>query len=316
MVTLQQLKAFVQIARGGSFQAAADRLGITQPSVSARIRELEASLGVILFDRGGQAARLNGDGRRLLKCAEDILTRASALSGTLKDNTTFTGTVRLGTSHTFAMTSLADFIRRMNEAHPSVDLELDVDVTNRLSQKLQAGELDMAFLSEQPPGRNVRVEPFSTLPMVWVVSPLVQVPLSPKPSDLADIPILTTSAPSPLANKVVRWFEQEKAIPRRIHRCTSVPIIVDLTIAGLGVSLLPKPVVHRYLNSGELRVIETRQQVTPLRYCVAYCTSPTIPDLSFIGDIARALTRLDPWKSRSSSGFQHDTDLALPRRHQ
>ncbi len=297
MITFQQLEALVHISRNGSFQGAADRLGITQPGVSARIRDLERALGQPIFDRSGQTARLTGDGRKALKYAETILSLTSDLTEVVGIASSFVGTVKLGSSHTFAMTSLAELLRRIGDLHPGIELELDVDVTNRLNEKLQASELDMAFLTEQVAGPNVRIEPFAPLSMVWVASPRLAVPPSLAPAKLAEFPVLTTSSPSPLAESVYRWFKRGGAIPNRVHKCTSVPIIVDMAIAGLGVSLLPFPIVHKHFSTGELRVLRTKQRVAPLKYCIAYSTAPSVPDLSFIGDIARDLARLEPWRS-------------------
>ena len=297
MVTFQQLEALVQISRNGSFQAAADRLGITQPSVSARIRDLERSLDRPIFDRRGQTARLNGGGRKALHYAENILSLAADLKEAVGSASSFGGTVKLGSSHTFAMTSLADLLRRIGDRHPSVELELDVDVTNRLNEKVQAGELDMAFMSEQVAGPNVRIEPFAPLSMVWVASPRLALGSQVAPAKLVEFPVLTASAPSPLAQRVYSWFRRAQVVPSRVHKCTSIPIIVDMAIAGLGVSLLPFPIVHEHLETGQLRALRTRQSVAPLQYCIAYSTAPGVPNLSFIGDIARDLLKLEPWPS-------------------
>ncbi len=301
MITFLQLEALVQISRNGSFQAAADRLGITQPTVSARIRDLERSLGRQIFDRSGYTARINGDGRKALQYAENILSLATDLSEAVGTTSSLSGTVRLGSSHTFAMTSLAELLRRIGNRYPGVELELDVDVTNRLNEKVQVGELDMAFLSQQVAGPNVRVEPFAPLSMVWVASPRLALASPVAPAKLVEFPVLTTSAPSPLAQRVYSWFRQGAVNPRRVHKCTSLPIIVEMAIAGLGVSLLPFPIVYEYLGTGELKILQTKRRVTPLQYCIAYSTAPPVPDLSFIGNIARDLLKLEPWRSTNGA---------------
>ena len=70
---LEQIEAFFWVARLGSFHAAARHLRLAQPSVSARMRELERHLGAPLFDRTGRAARLTPKGRELLGYAQQIL---------------------------------------------------------------------------------------------------------------------------------------------------------------------------------------------------------------------------------------------------
>ncbi len=68
--SLAQLEAFLWICRLGTFHAAAERLNLTQPTVSLRIRELESALGARLFERRGNGMRLSAEGTILLRYAE------------------------------------------------------------------------------------------------------------------------------------------------------------------------------------------------------------------------------------------------------
>ena len=78
-MNLKHLETFAWIARLGSFSAAAERLGTSQPAVSMRIAELERTLGTKLFDRAGRSARITPKGRELIDYAERILSLASVI---------------------------------------------------------------------------------------------------------------------------------------------------------------------------------------------------------------------------------------------
>lgn len=79
-MNLAQLEAVVWLSRLGNFRKAAKRLGITQPAISLRIRQIERELGVILFKRGTTSTQLTEGGHQLLAYAVDITSLASQLT--------------------------------------------------------------------------------------------------------------------------------------------------------------------------------------------------------------------------------------------
>ena len=79
-VTLSQISAFERIVRLGSFHAAAKQLGLTQPGISQRIRELEDALGVKLFIRNGRRVSISADGTALMVYADQLLRTTNELS--------------------------------------------------------------------------------------------------------------------------------------------------------------------------------------------------------------------------------------------
>ena len=78
-LTIAQLRAFERIVRLGSFRAAADQLGLTQPSVSQRIQELERILGAKLFQRRGPRVNLTVEGQALIDYADQVLDTAGTI---------------------------------------------------------------------------------------------------------------------------------------------------------------------------------------------------------------------------------------------
>jgi DNA-binding transcriptional LysR family regulator len=143
---LTNLETFVWVASLGSFRAAAERLHATQPTISARIAALERSLGVTLFDRSGKSASLSPLGLQLLPYAEKMLGLASEIDLLIGDKEALRGIVRLGTSETLVHTWLPDLLRRVHEEYPGVTVEILVDLTVNLRERLVSRETDVAFL--------------------------------------------------------------------------------------------------------------------------------------------------------------------------
>src|SRR5689334_12425765 len=117
-LTLIQLETFYWVARLGGFQAAADRLNTTQPGVSTRIRHLEQTLGVPLFDRSGRSARLTPRGRDLVEYAQRMLGLADSIRQHIGDSSALVGRIRLGVADTAALTWLPDMLARGRAAFP------------------------------------------------------------------------------------------------------------------------------------------------------------------------------------------------------
>jgi len=128
-MNLKQIETFLWVATLGSFRKTAERLFTTQPAISTRIATLEDELGVRLFERDHGAVRLTAKGQELLPHAESVLRTTERLRAKAGDRAAMTGVLRLGVSETIVHTLLPEFLARLHEAMPQVDVELSVDVT-------------------------------------------------------------------------------------------------------------------------------------------------------------------------------------------
>ncbi|MDE3174197.1 MAG: LysR family transcriptional regulator, partial [Gemmatimonadota bacterium] len=140
--TLDLLVVLAVIARERSFTRAAGVLGISQPSISARVRRLEQRLGEPVFERLGRGVRLAPTGEALRPAAE----RALALAQEADQLWTGLGShhrgfIRLAASTTVAAYVLPAAIARFRRVHPDVDLEVQVANTAGVAQQVLAGEL-------------------------------------------------------------------------------------------------------------------------------------------------------------------------------
>jgi DNA-binding transcriptional LysR family regulator len=293
-MTLKQLHAFLWVCRLGSFGAAAKKIHATQSTVSARIIELETSLGVPLFDRSGQSARLTAKGRELLPLAERMLGTEAQIRSSVADPEALSGTLRVGVAEFIALSWLPDWVGAANRRFPNVVLEIDVDLTLALHEKLANGRLDMALLPGPTPDPDLVQKPLGAVEFVWMASPALGVPRKLVGArELEPFPIIMLSYHSNLHAILRNWFEVEGVTPRRVDICNSLATVASLTIAGLGVSFLPKRYHAGDVQQGRLQVINTRPKIVPLQYVAAYRADRPSPLSAALASLAMSVSSYD-----------------------
>src|SRR6202046_180994 len=167
MLDFELLRAFVAVADCGGFHRAAERLNLTQSTVSQQIKRLELETKRPLFRRTTRSVALTddgemllGDARRLLKLEETARHRRAAPR--------LSGTARLGVVEEVAGGSLPSALGRFATFHPGVKLEVQIGVSAELIEQLNTGRLDVVF-AKRPlgtaKGRLVWREP-----LVWVAA--------------------------------------------------------------------------------------------------------------------------------------------------
>lgn len=157
---IKQLKAFVAIAETKTFTAAAKRVEVTQAAVSMQIRQLEESLGVPLFTRTPRRVLLTEAGERLLKRARNILREHdSALEEIAELAGAEFGRLRIGSaSAVFATEQLPAILKQLIEGYPNAELSVVSGTSQALIEKIQHGDLDVAFVSLPVEDTNIVTE--------------------------------------------------------------------------------------------------------------------------------------------------------------
>ncbi len=269
-MTLKHLEALYWVWRLGSFTAAAERLHSTQSAISMRIRDLEEALGQELFDRTARAARLTAKGQELVGYAERVMELMAEIKARIGDPTIVSGIVRIGVTEYVALTWLPDLVRELNARFPRVTLEMNVDLTLSLLDKLRGGEIDLAMLPGpivQPGLRNISL---GFVEFAWMASPALKIPdRSLTPRDLDNWPILTLSKTSNLYAQLERWFEESGAVGRRTDTCNSLSVLASWTISGLGIGYLPVEHFGRDIRAGRLRMVDVTPKLPDLEYVAA-----------------------------------------------
>jgi DNA-binding transcriptional LysR family regulator len=154
---LRQLRSFVAVADELHFRRAADRLHLTQPSVSQQIRTLEAELGVRLFDRNRRGATLTPAGAALLSEARDLLNRADHAAAIARaTGTGERGRLRMSLTRSLTGGIAGAIITAYRDRYPDVELALSLGTTMLHVEQLHAGEIDVGFV--RPPLEDPRLQ--------------------------------------------------------------------------------------------------------------------------------------------------------------
>jgi DNA-binding transcriptional LysR family regulator len=268
---IRNLLTFIKVAQLQSFHAAAQQLHASQPAISARIVALEETMGVKLFARDKGGTRLTARGQQLLPYAEKLVAVYNEMKTQIHDDSPEKGLVRIGVTDTLAHLWLTRLLQDWRETFPLIEFEFVVDVSSVLWKQLQEHQLDLGFLVSGQGVAQCVTEPLSSYPQVWVGSPslgLSEQVLELK--HLVDYPLLS------FPRGTQPWLHLQTALEPlgesrpMLHTCSSVASLLELAEQGLGLALLPEPLVAEHLSNRRLDRLNIDIQVPNLDFCCTW----------------------------------------------
>ena len=270
-LTLAQLEALFWVARLGSVRAAATRLSVTQPALSLRIKDLEATLGGKLLNRTSYRATLTALGLEVTQQAERMLDIAERIGDRVTPTSDMRGLIRIGSTDTFAARYLPALLIDIEKNYPLAQIEVVVEFSVSLNAKLLRGELDVAVLTPPNLSPLLEFEKLMDLPHRWVGTPkrLGRIRIA-TPAALAGMPIITHPPPSLLFETIHAWFASANLTPARVNTCSSLFITKSLTCEGIGISLLPAEIIKAEVRTGKLRALSARPVIPANTLYVSY----------------------------------------------
>ena len=287
-LTLAQLEAFHWTLRLGSVRAAAERLHLSQPTISVRLRVLERSLERKLFERRGRRLQATTAGAALADQAEQMLGLATRIEHGGSDP--LRARLRLGAPDSFAMVCLPRLLGSLERDYPELIVDISVDNSLALNRRLNQRDLDLAFISNVETGEAIRSEMLGAQDLAWVASPRLHLGGGTlRPRDLAGFQIFTNPEPSRLDTLVRDWFGRAGVEPGRISTCNSLVVMRRLIVSSAGLSLLPTAIVRSDLRSGILQRLETHPAIPEQRLYAAYHADVAGPSIATILVFARRI---------------------------
>ena len=241
---LHQLRYFVAVAETGSFTRAAEREGVTQPTLSEQIMRLESKphgLNRRLFDRLGRKVVLTDAGQELLGHAQAILAAVKNSERAVRDSAEG-GTLRVGAIPTVAPFLLPGTVTRFRKDHPNVQLQLKEDLTERLLADLLAGELDVALMAMPIRDERLHVEKLFTEPLVMAL-PLkhrLAAKTEVKLADVLEEPFILLDDMHCFGDQVLSFCHRGGVEPRVVCRGEQIVTLLAMVAANQGVSIVPE----------------------------------------------------------------------------
>jgi len=256
--TIRQLRVFDEAARRLSFARAAEALHLTPPAVTMQIKELEAGVGLPLFDREGRKVALTTAGEYLLVYARRVLAtlkEAEAAMPRLKH--VETGVLDVGLVST-AKYFMPQLLARFREEHPGVELRLHVGANReQLVAWLREAEIDLAVMGRPPRELATRAEPFAAHPQVFVAPAghALAGGRSVAAAELEDWPFIARENGSGTRKHMEDYFHAQHVAPRIVMEMSSNETIKQAVMAGMGLSFLSLHTIGLELRSGLIAVV-------------------------------------------------------------
>ena len=207
---LRVLRYFLMVAREENITRAAEKLHITQPTLSRQLMQLEESLGASLFRRNNHRITLTEDGMLLKRRAQELLELAEKTRREFQSREELTGEIAIGCGETCNMAYLSDWMMSFRREHPLVQFRIRTATADDVKERIENGLLDMGLLVEPadtPDYESVRMpskERWGAL--VRADSPLAAEAVSPK--DLLSQPLLLPTRES-VHSQLMGWFGED-----------------------------------------------------------------------------------------------------------
>jgi DNA-binding transcriptional LysR family regulator len=279
VIDFKDLKTFIWVATLRSFGRAADKMNATQPAVSARIKKLESFLGhnIRLLERDRRTVAPTPEGQEFLEYAERLLRLGEEMIEAVGNRSIVRGVVRLGVSESIVHTWLPALMKRVNEAYPNLELEIDVDVSPKLLDGLVARDLDLAFMVGPVNNPAVHSRKLCSFPLAFVASDRIPIPRGPMTLQRIVRHPLITFARNTQPHKDLRDRLAAKGLRATIHASASLEAIVRMALDGVGIAVIPPAILKdRAEPLQKLRPLKTRGIRLPdLNYMVSWPAAPS-----------------------------------------
>ena len=239
--SLRQLQYFLAVMQTESFSAAAAACHVTQPTLSAGIRDLEAVLGVKLFDRTSRRVAPTRAGIDLGQASADIIARTEDMMDRARSSQKpLCGVLRVGVIPTIAPYLLPRVMPALQSAYPKLELEIKEDQTARILTLLDQRQIDialMAFPFETPQAEQMILwdEPFFLVRSEKNKGDSKPVSIN----DLEHKDILLLDDGHCLRDHVISACRLSESALRRAFGATSLQTLTQFVQNGYGVTLLP-----------------------------------------------------------------------------
>lgn len=284
-MTLKQLQAFYWAAKLGSFAIAADRLSISQSSLSKRIAELESTLGAPVFDRTARRASLTVLGEAILEDAHKML----ALEAALRQKTTTLdkvhGILRFGIGELSAATWFPKFVTSVARSHPELVIEPLVSQARSMEAEVERGTLDCAVIAGRSSRQRLGSQVLSSVAFCWMASPRLNVRNVLSAQSLPRHPVIAPNALSGQAQSFEDLMTSMDALGGRLIRCNSLNASVELAVSGVGIAVLPEKHMQPLLRRKLLVRLKSEPKVPSLEYSFVWRRDDTRPSVASVREI-------------------------------
>lgn len=245
---LLALADFNDVARHGGVGRAARITGRPKATLSRRVRQLEDALGVRLFERGGHELRLTGEGRELQEQTQSLLEHIDEVGDRLRQGIrTPRGRLRISAPVLFGQRGLGRIAADYALAYPQVQLEVITE--DRFVHPVE-DDFDLIIRANPDPSTELAGRCFMRDVQVVVAAPSL-----PRPLRQREVPVPSITlprAPAETSWKLHRARSELDVTTRSVLRLSSMAMIHDAVLAGVGAAAVPRWLVQADIDAGRL----------------------------------------------------------------
>ena len=255
-MTIRHLQIFVAVADCGKMRAAAERLHISQPSVSQAVRELESYYNIKLFERLSQRIYITETGKKLLPYARHIIDSFETMEGFIND-TSSGNVIRVGGSVSVGTRLLPPMIKSLENEVPDVDVCVSVDNTAAIEGKIQRSELDIAVVEGIVRSDELVKKDIYDDELVLVVGPEHELFNHPgiKLKELTKHALISRESGSVERNQFEQFLLEHDIKMKNKWSCSNTETIKKAVLNGEGIAILSRMVIEKEIAAGEVRVL-------------------------------------------------------------
>lgn len=238
---MHQLITFLEVVKTGHFREAARRLNLTQPAVSAQIRNLEESLGSALFHR--QPVSLTAAGKAFLPHARQILALAETGKRAVQDShSTQQGSITVGASSGAALTVLPRMLRYFHGNRPEIRVSVHTLPSSKIIDGLHEGRLDTGILygSQEDPDLVRQVLLYDRFVLITPHDHSLARHSHLSVGELGEMPLISLTPETPERQLLDRLFSTKGVQPEVVIELSSVEEVKRTVRLKLGIAVVPR----------------------------------------------------------------------------
>ena len=272
-IDLDSLEIFRTVVTEGGVVRAAGKLNRVQSNVTTRIQQLEERLGHKLFRREGRSLALSAAGAALLPYADRLLRLADEAEAGFKTGLPL-GTFRLGSLESTAGSRLAPVLSRFHKLYPGVVVELVTGTTGALIQRVNAFEIEAAFVSEPFSAPGLATQPVFEEELVLVTARSVAAVT--RPSDLAQSTLIAFANGCSYRRLLEQWLGNGGVAPARSLEFSSYQAMIACVAAGTGFAIVPVSVLKALRATADVRQHALPERIRTSRTQLVWRGTPSV----------------------------------------
>ena len=294
---IRNLTTFLKVAALRNFTQAAKALGYSQSNVSAQIAQLEEEIGAPLFNRIGRQVSLTQFGEELLPYAQELCSIAVKMENLTRSEEFLGGTVRIGMTDSISELLLEDAFLAYHRRFPHVQLEILLDTTAMLLERLRKGELDAACVIRDPlPGTEWTIWSERSVPIVVAANPALSLCENETVTleELAGQELVLMEKEAPYSLQFEKALAERRLECAPVFRLQSAQTALRVIRQEAFATLLPLYAVMAAAGEGQVKLLKVSGwEATQMVQTVLHRSRVLTPQvIGFLEELDRLLGRL------------------------